>query len=104
MMLSLIVIFFICAMIWMWANQGLFSALIHLILTIIAGCIAFMLWEPFVYGFLINRMQEQAWGLGLMIPFAVSLICLRTVFDKVVPGNVNFHNIADNVGGAVCGY
>jgi hypothetical protein len=104
MILDILVIALIAAMIWMWANQGLFSAFVHLILTVIAGCIAFALWEPFVYGFLINRMPEQAWGLGLLIPFAVSLMALRTVFDKLVPGNLNFHNIADNVGGAFFGY
>ena len=104
MMLSILVIAFLLAMIWMWAQQGLFSAFIHLILTIIAGCVAFAFWEPFVYGFLINRMPEQAWGLGLLIPFAVAIIALRTVFDTFVPGNLNFHNLVDNAGGAICGY
>jgi hypothetical protein len=101
---SLLVIFFVGCMVWMWANQGLFSAFIHLILTIIAGVVALAFWEPFVYGFLINRMPEQAWGMGLIIPFGMILLALRTVFDKMVPGNLNFNPLVDTIGGGALGF
>ena len=104
MILNIIVLIFIGSMIWMWAQQGLFSSFIQMILTIIAGCVAFMLWEPVVYGMLLNTLTESAWGVGLLGTFGGTLLLLRIGVDKFVPGNLNFHNIIDSVGGAVFGY
>lgn len=103
-MLSIIVLLLVLAMAWVWSTQGLFSAFVHLVLTIIAGTIAFALWEPFVYGILLNRQPEQAWGLGLLLPFGLVLLILRIVFDKMVTGNLSFHNLVDKIGGGVLGF
>ena len=37
-----------------WANQGLFSAILHLLCVIVAGAVAFGVWEPLVYGLLLK--------------------------------------------------
>ncbi len=103
-MLSIIILVLILCIAYTWSTQGLFSALIHLVLTVLAGALAFAAWEPMVYGFLLYRMPEQAWGVGLLIPFGLSLLGLRTLFDKAVPGNLSFHNLADKIGGALLGF
>jgi len=103
-MIANILLFVFIALAALWfSNQGLFSAILHLILTLGAGAIAFALWEPLTMGFLINRMPEYAWGVGLLVPFALALLLLRVVVDLLVPGNVKFHNLVDMIGGGAVG-
>ncbi len=103
-MLNTIIMVFIAIMAWWWTTQGLLSGFIHLILTIFAGAIALAFWEPLVNGFLIDRMPEYAWGVGLLVPFIIALLTLRWAADKFVPGNINFPHIADMIGGGVTGF
>lgn len=103
-MINYIVIAFLLLMAWFWSGQGLLSSFIHLVLTIFAGVIALALWEPLVYGFLLHRMPETAWGTGLVALFVLALLGLRTVADKYVPGNVNHHNLVNKIGGGTLGF
>ena len=103
LLLNLLVLFYIIFMTYWWSMQGLFSASIHLILTIMAGVIAFSFWEPLSSLFL-GFMPESAWGIGLMLPFGLSLLMMRFALDKLVPGNLNFPPIADNIVGGLCGF
>jgi len=98
----LIFVFIILAALW-FSNQGLFSSLLHLVLTLCAGAIGIALWEPLTLNYLINRIPEYAWGVGLIVPFAVALLLLRTAADWLVPGNVKFHNLVDSIGGGAVG-
>lgn len=102
-MTTAIVCVFIGIMIAWWAGQGMFSSLIHLVLTILAGCVAFAVWEPLAAGFLLDRMPDYAWGVSLMVPFGLTLLVLRVAFDMLIPGNLHFHNVADKIGGGVFG-
>jgi len=90
-----------------WLSRGFFSAFLHLICTIIAGAIAFAAWEPAAYWLLdqggTGWLGSAAWGLGLAIPFAVSLILLRVIVDQTIRANVQFVHAVDMVGGAICG-
>src|SRR3954469_17265789 len=94
--LSIIAVVVTLGLGYIWLTRGFFSALIHLICTIIAGAIAFAAWEPLSYWFLesssnsgiMSFVAGVSWGLGLMVPFAVSLIVLRLIVDKLLPGNV----------------
>ncbi len=81
--------------------QGAFSALLHLVVTIIAGGLALALWQPLVLGFLIHRMPEYAWGVGLVGPFILLLIGLRAGMDRLIRGNVQF---AQWINGVVGGF
>lgn len=73
-----------------WANQGVFSAIIHLLCVIVAGALALAFWEPFAYGLLMRGsfFDSYAMGAGLLIPFVVALVILRLATNKLVPANV----------------
>ncbi len=73
-----------------WANQGLFSAIIHLVCVIVAGALALAFWEPLVFGLLMRGsfFDPYATGVGLLGTFVVALVILRVATNKLVPGNV----------------
>jgi len=96
---------------YIWCIRGFFSALIHMVCVIAAAAIAFGVWEPVAY-LLINNAPERgfgsslpdvAWGLGLALPFAITLALLRAGVDKLLPANAQCEPPVDYVGGAVCG-
>ena len=87
---NLVLIFIVLLIAYWWANQGMFSALLHLICVIVAGAIALALWEPITMGLLRgNAFDDYAWGVTLVGTFAIALIVLRVIMDKTVRGNVN---------------
>jgi hypothetical protein len=94
-----------------WLTRGFFSSLIHLVCTVIAGAIAFALWEHVSLAILnaaadrgfTSFLRDVAWGLGLALPFGVSLAILRVIVDKLLPANVTPGHAADYAGGAICG-
>src|SRR4051812_4042984 len=96
---------------YIWLTRGFFSALIHLVCTIIAGAIAFAAWEPVSYwildgsptGGFMSFTSGVAFAVGLILPFAVSLVLLRVGVDKLLPANVVLDPKLDYVGGGVCG-
>lgn len=74
-----------------WANEGLFSALLHLICVITAGSIALAFWEPITLAMLKGGgFDNYAWGVVLVGVFALLLVTLRYLSDKLVPANVEF--------------
>ena len=88
---NLLVIAFAGLIAYWWANQGLFSALIHLVCVIVAGALAFATWEPFtgiVLG--VPALEPYARGIALLAPFALYLFLARLAGDKLVPDNLNF--------------
>ena len=78
--LNIIIIVVLLGMAAIWATYGFFSAFLHLVLVIVSGTIAFAVWEPIAY-MLLGRMPLMAWGVGLLAPFALTLIVLRGVLD-----------------------
>ncbi len=90
MFLNLAVVVFVLLIGYWWANQGLFSAIIHLVCVIVAGALALAFWEPFAYGLLMRGsfFDPYAVGAGLLIPFVVALVILRLTTNKLVPANV----------------
>jgi hypothetical protein len=109
--LSLITIVVMFGLAYIWLTRGFFSALLHLTCTIIAGAIAFAAWEPLSYwlldssptGGFMSFMGGAAWGVGLLVPFAISLALLRLIVDKLLPANVVLDQKLDYVGGGICG-
>lgn len=97
------------------ATQGLFSSFIQLVLVILAGVLAFAFWEP-VTALIMPRsisipfiwdgpsLSDASWGIGLLLPFGIFLALLRLAADKLVPGNLDFHNLVHKIGGGVCGF
>lgn len=103
MWLNLAVIGIIGIVVIFMASQGLFSAFLHFVCVVAAGAIAFAVWEPVVRLFLGARMPDYAWGLSLMVLFALSLVLLRIVTIKLVPSQVFFGTTVNTVGGGVMG-
>jgi len=88
-----------------WANQGLFSSLLHLLSVIVAGAMALAIWEPLVTGLLITGggFDDFAWGIGLIVPFCIFLLIFRVGFDKLVPANVTLPHWANLSFGGLLG-
>jgi uncharacterized membrane protein required for colicin V production len=82
--------------------QGLFSALIMTILTIIAAAIAFNYYEP-LGEMLAARMPGYADGVALLAVFVVPLLAMRILYDRFIGGNVVLGMWADRIGGGVLG-
>ncbi|MFG0274722.1 MAG: hypothetical protein ACF8QF_06665, partial [Phycisphaerales bacterium] len=87
MLMNIGVILFVLFIAYLWTQQGLFSAFLHFVCTLIAGAIALAVWEPLVYGVFLGMRQDLAWSLGLIVPFLVSLVVLRLASDKLIPNN-----------------
>ncbi|MEI7658642.1 MAG: hypothetical protein WCK33_11315 [Phycisphaerae bacterium] len=109
--MSLLAIGIVALMGYVWLTRGYYSALIHLVCTLIAGAIAFALWEPaslFLLDFapssgFLSFLSGVAWGLGLALPFAVSLAILRIAVDVICRANASAGTAGDYAGGAICG-
>ncbi len=82
--------------------QGLFSALIMTILTILCAALAFALYEP-AASLLYTRQPAFADAVALMAIFILPLLGLRILFDKFLGGNVVVGLWADRIGGGVLG-
>jgi len=100
----LIVVFLLLMAAW-WSNQGLFSALLYLLVTIFSGALAFALWEPITVDLILPNIPypDLAWGAGLLLPFALALSLLRFAADKLVRGNVHFADMVNTLGGGALG-
>jgi len=111
MILNLLVIALVGGMSYAWVTRGFFNALMHMVCVLIAGAVAFAFWEP-VSMLIIDKAPStgflkfvyfNAWGIGLMFPFAIALVLLRTAMDKIVPANINLTGPADYAGAGICG-
>ncbi|MEM9373468.1 MAG: CvpA family protein [Planctomycetota bacterium] len=111
MIFNLIVIALVLGLTYAWMVRGFFNAFIQLVCTVVAGAVAFAVWEPLAYllvniskdrGFL-SLIADAAWGIALIIPFSVVLIVLRVISDKVIKANIKNVGAVDYAGGGLCG-
>jgi hypothetical protein len=111
MMMTGIVLLFVLATAYVWCTRGFFSALIHMVCVLVAGAVAFGVWEPLSLLILkqspesgtMSFLSGVAWALGLAVPFAVTLAILRVSIDKILPANAQLSTTGDYIGGGVCG-
>ncbi len=101
--LNILVILLVAFVAYMWSQQGLFSAFLHLVCTIVAGAIAFAFWEPIAYLMIAHVREDIAWSVSLVLPFLLSLLGLRLLADRLISANVHFPNLANVIGGGLCG-
>jgi len=85
------------------ALQGLFSAVIMCVLTILSAALAFGVYENLYYGLLMAQLPEQGEAVALVGAFLVALLILRTLADNVVKGNMQFPVWVDRIGGGAFG-
>lgn len=102
---NIVLILLVALIAYWWANQGLFSAFLHMLCVIVAGAIAIGAWEPIVVNFLLTGgwFDDYAWGITLVGVFSVALFILRMGMDKLAPSNVNFPEWANYVFGGAFG-
>ena len=82
-------------------QQGLFSALIMAVLSMVAAVVALNYFE--VLAALLQRIGLQSYAphsVCLVGTFTLCLLGLREVADRLIPGNMNFPMIIDRLGGA----
>lgn len=104
MTLNLLVIAFLIAMAVLWATQGGFSGMLHLLMVVVAGTLTLAIWEPLALTLLgVESIRPFAWGLAMLLPFAVLLTVLRMTCDKLVKGNVHLQGTVSQVVGGACG-
>lgn len=109
--LAILTIVAIIALVLFWIKQGFLSALLNLVCVVVAGCIAFALWEHVSYFILANApdrgmfefVSDAAFALGLALPFILTMVILRPLLDKIVPANAICTDAVSSAGGAVCG-
>lgn len=111
MFMNILVVIFVLSIGYAWMVRGIFNAMIHALCAFIAGAIAFAFWEPLALmlvkasperGFL-SFLESIAWGVALIVPFAVAMLLLRIATDKIIPNNIKNNTMVDYAGGAVFG-
>ncbi len=111
MILNFITVALVLFIAYMWSIRGFFSSFLHMVAVIVAGAFAFAFWEP-ISLWLLNVAPEKgmlksvggnAWMLGLLVPFIVSLLIVRVIFDKTLRGNVAQTTLVNYIGGGICG-
>jgi len=94
-----------------WGARGGFSSLLNCVCVVLAGAIAFGLWEH-VATWLISSagsrgmsslLADIAWGAGLAIPFALALGVLRGLTDTLIRKNLKFSPAGDWIVGSLFG-
>jgi uncharacterized membrane protein required for colicin V production len=111
MFMNILVVVFVLGVGYAWMVRGVFNAMIHALCVFIAGAVAFAFWEPLALmlvnvsperGFL-SFVESVAWGVALVVPFAVVMLLLRVATDKLIPNNIKNNTAVDYAGGAVFG-
>lgn len=108
MIISLLSIAVVLMCAYVWLGHGFYSALINFVCVLIAGAVAFAVWEPVSlaildFGGTNSFLDSSAWALGLALPFGITVALLRVVLDAVLRANVAANEIVNYVGGALLG-
>src|SRR5688572_28171697 len=103
MIFSVIILLLVGVIAFFHYTQGLWSATLSALCAILSAILAVSYHETVVNSLLAGAMADTAHAASLVGIFALSYIILRTMFDKMVPGNVRLPPTLDKVGGAVMG-
>jgi len=111
MIFNILIIGLVLGLAYAWMVRGFFSAFLHLLCVLVAGALAFAVWEPLAYLLiglapergLLSFLDSAAWGIALLLPFVIFMLLARVISDKAVPNNLKNATAADYAGGAVCG-
>jgi hypothetical protein len=103
---NLIVAALVLLIAYWWANQGVFSSILHFVCVACAGAMALALWEPVTVNFLLSGggFDDYAWGLSLGGMFVLFLFLFRLAADKLAPSNLEFPQWANYAVGGAFGF
>jgi len=103
MLMSLFSTIFVLLIAFFQGVQGLFSALIMAVLSILSAAAAFSLAEPAALFFSQWVSTEYCLAACFMLIFLICLSITRTLADRFIPGNLAFPLWVDRIGGGLCG-
>jgi len=107
MFMNILVVIFVLGVAYAWMVRGVFNAMIHALCVLFAGAVAFAVWEPLamiLLGLSESPLVEgMAWGVSLIVPFAVMMLLLRVASDKIIKANIRNLKAIDYAGGAAFG-
>jgi hypothetical protein len=83
--------------------QGLFSATISMVCTVVAALVAVSYTETVISLLLKGAVANYAQAMVMCGLFAITYVILRTIADKAIPGNVLFPLMVDKIGAGVMG-
>ncbi|MBS0189195.1 MAG: CvpA family protein [Planctomycetes bacterium] len=111
MIMNILAIAIVGGVAYTWGSRGGFSSLLNCMCVVLAGAIAFGLWEH-VATWLVESAGSRgmsslgadiAWGAGLAIPFAIALAILRGITDGLIRKNLKFSPASDWIVGSIFG-
>jgi len=100
--MTIFAILLILAIIFFQAIQGLFSALVMAVCTLVGTLIAFGYYESLA-GTLYSNMPAHAEGIALLALLILPILALRLALDRFLPGNVVPGMWPDRIGGGLVG-
>ncbi|MFO0894482.1 MAG: CvpA family protein [Phycisphaerales bacterium] len=105
MILTLLVCAIIALIAYWWANQGVLSAILHFACVLVAGAVAFALWEPLTTKLFLKgtTFDDYSWGVTLVGVFSIVLFILRLAADKLAPNDIKVPEWASYVFGGAFG-
>ncbi|CAN5788516.1 hypothetical protein BH11PLA1_BH11PLA1_16040 [soil metagenome] len=108
MQINILVIFLLLGFGYLGFARGFYNMLIHLACVLIAGAIAFAVWEPVGYWFLdmaggTQWLLDIAWGVALGVPFALALAILLGATAATLRSSARVPPMVDYVGGGALG-
>src|SRR3954470_23615949 len=98
MIFGLIIVLLLGGIAYFHYAQGFFSALLSAVCAVTAAVLAVGYHEAIVLSLLQGKVADYANALCLVAIFAGVYIVLRTLLDKVVPGNIRLPVAVDRVG------
>lgn len=102
MIFNLIIFVLFVAVAYFQYAQGLFSALLTAIISILAAVLA-VGYHEFVASYLLSKMPDEADAVALVGIFVVAFLAMRLIFDRLVPGNVRYPVLVDKIGAGAAG-
>jgi hypothetical protein len=104
MWLNLLVLLMLVLITFFQSLQGLFAAMILLVLSVISSVVAFGFYEDLHKGLIAQWLPGEGQAVSLMVLFLVTLLVLRVVLDTAIKGNVLLPQRANRIGGGILGF
>ncbi|MEO6434875.1 MAG: CvpA family protein, partial [Tepidisphaeraceae bacterium] len=103
MIFTVIVVLLVAGIAYFHYAQGFFGATISAVIAVLAAVLAVSYHEPLALALMGGKAASYAVAVTLVAIFALVYILLRTLTDKMIPGQVRLPVALDRVGGGAMG-